>query len=163
MVNKSRAGLADDYLTRQQRALADAVDADGGTGDGGRSFRLAEHLAAEGGVHRSDVLAATALFLAYTAFREGNVDAALGFARRLRGLDPDSVQLVFHLMRLEVGREQGWLPRPQYDELMAYAWRENRLDLALRAGDIQARDVGPGQAPTGWWARLERNLCPLLA
>ncbi|WP_326565822.1 hypothetical protein VSH64_28620 [Amycolatopsis rhabdoformis] len=163
MINTNRVELHDDYLVSQQRALAEAVESDGGAGEGGRSYRLAEHLAAEGGVHRGDVLAATTLFLAYTAFREGNIDAAQGFARRLRGLDPSSVELVIHLMRLEVGREQGWLPRAQYDDLLAYAWRENRFDLAQRAGDIQARDVDPGAAPVGWWAELERNLCPLLA
>ncbi|WIX82178.1 hypothetical protein QRX50_16165 [Amycolatopsis carbonis] len=163
MTNANRVDLADDYLTSQQRALAEAVESDGGFGEGGRSFRIAEHLAAEGGLHRSDVMAATALFLAYTAFQEGNLDAAQGFARRLRGLDPGSVELVFHLMRLEVGREQGWLPRTQYDDLLAYAWRENRFDLAQRAGYIQARDVDPGAAPVGSWAELERTLCPLLA
>ncbi|MGW4486425.1 hypothetical protein ACWEOE_21570 [Amycolatopsis sp. NPDC004368] len=162
-MNVNTIHLQNDYLTSQRRALAEAVESDGGAGEGGRSFRIAEHLAAEGGVHRSDVLAATALFLAYTAFREGNLDAAQGFARRLRGLDPSSVELVIHLMRLEVGREQGWLPRAQYDDLLAYAWREDRFDIAQRAGDIQARDIDPGAAPVGSWAELERTLCPLLA
>ncbi|HWD03966.1 MAG TPA: hypothetical protein VG674_16105 [Amycolatopsis sp.] len=161
MTGKHRAVPVEDYVTQQQRALAVAVLTEGAAGDGGRSFRLAEHLAAEGGLPRSDILAATTLLLACAALGAGDVGAAQGFARRLRGLDPDSVELVLHLLRLEVGLEQGWLARAHYDELMAYAWRENRFDLVLRAGDIQARDVDHEAA--GWWRELERNLCPLLA
>jgi hypothetical protein len=148
------ASRGEDYLTRQQRALAEAVVA----GAGDRSFRLAEHLAAEGGVRRSDILAATSLFLAYRAFRDGKTDEAKRFMTRLREQDRDSIKLVRHLVRLEAARAKGWLPKAQYDELLSYAWREKRFDLVLRAGKIESRDV----ASTGSWAELERKYNPLL-
>jgi hypothetical protein len=148
------ASRGEDYLTRQQRALAEAVVA----GAGDRSFRLAEHLAAEGGVRRSDILAATALFLAYRAFRDGKAEEAQRFMARLREQDRDSVKLVRHLVRLEAARAKGWLPKAQYEELLSYAWREKRFDLVLRAGKIESRDV---DSPGGW-AAVERKYCPLL-
>ncbi|MDT8911641.1 hypothetical protein [Amycolatopsis sp. PS_44_ISF1] len=148
------AAEGEDYLTRQQRALAEAVVA----GAGERSFRLAAHLAAEGGVRRSDILAATALFLAYRAFRDGKAELVPGFLTRLREQDRDSVKLVRHLVRLEAARAKGWLPRAQYEELLSYAWREKRFDLVLRAGRIEPRAV----EPVGGWAALEREHCPLL-
>jgi hypothetical protein len=148
------ASRGEDYLTRQQRALAEAVVA----GAGDRSFRLAEHLAAEGGVHRSDILAATALFLAYRAFRDGKAEEAQRFMARLREQDRDSVKLVRHLVRLEAARAKGWLPKAQHEELLSYAWREKRFDLVLRAGKIESRDV---DSPGGW-AAVERKYCPLL-
>ncbi|WP_328603986.1 hypothetical protein OG943_28425 [Amycolatopsis sp. NBC_00345] len=148
------ASRGEDYLTRQQRALAEAVV----EGASDRSFRLAEHLAAEGGVRRSDILAATALFLAYRAFRDGRAEDVQRFLTRLREQDRDSVKLVRHLVRLEAARAKGWLPKAQYDELLSYAWREKRFDLVLRAGKIESRDV----AATGGWAAVERDFCPLL-
>ncbi|MFF0145244.1 hypothetical protein ATK36_4767 [Amycolatopsis sulphurea] len=146
------SAVCGDYLTRQRCALATALR----QGRGKRSYQLAEHLAAEGGVHRSDVLAATTLLLACRAVRDGDTEAASRFTRRLRGLDKGSVELVHQLMWLETGREQGWLPRARYDALLAYAQRENRFDLVRRAGSIQARE----DAPSGWWADLEHQLGP---
>ncbi|GAA3573085.1 hypothetical protein GCM10022222_66710 [Amycolatopsis ultiminotia] len=152
MVHDSGSVVRADYLSRQRYALAQAMR----QGRGKRSYQLAEHLAAEGGVHRSDVLAATTLLLACRAVREGDSEATKRFTRRLRRLDKGSVELVHQLMWLEAGREQGWLPRAQYDALLAYARRENRFDLARRAGSIQAREA----APSGWWADLEQRLGP---
>ncbi|WP_020665105.1 hypothetical protein [Amycolatopsis benzoatilytica] len=145
----------DDYLTRQQRALAETVR----RGRSKRSFQLAEHLAAEGGVNRSDVLAVTAFFLAWRAIRQGDTAAARQYARQLRGLDRGSIDLARQLVRLEAGREQGWLPRVQHDELYSYAWRENRPDLLAKASLIQPRDV----PAAGWWADLEQSLSLLPA
>ncbi|MBB4688671.1 hypothetical protein [Amycolatopsis jiangsuensis] len=152
MVQDSGSAVRGDYLTRQRHALAGALR----HGKGKRSYQLAEHLSAEGEVHRADVLAATTLFLACRAVREGDAEAATRFTRRLRRMDKGSVELVHQLMWLETGREQGWLPRPQYDALLAYARREKRFDLALRAVPIQAREA----EASGWWAELEHQLGP---
>ena len=140
----------DDYLTRQQRALAETVR----RGRSKRSFQLAEHLAAEGGVRRSDVLAVTAFFLAWRAIRRGDTVSANRYARQLRGLDRGSIDLARQLVRLEAGRELGWLPREQHDELFSYAWRENRPDLLAKVSLIERRDV-PAEV---CWEDLERSL-----
>jgi hypothetical protein len=140
----------DEYLTRQQRALAEMVR----RGRTKRSFQLAEHLAAEGGIRRPDVLAVTALFLACRAVRLGDTAAARRFAGQLRGMDRDSIELARQLMRLEAGREQGWLPRKHHEELFAYAWRENRSDLVAKVVRLPSRDV----PAVGWWVDLERKL-----
>ncbi|WP_033288670.1 hypothetical protein [Amycolatopsis jejuensis] len=144
----------DDYLSRQRQALAETLH----HGQRKRSFQLAEHLAAEGGVHRSDILAVTTLFLAVHSVRAGDFEAAQRLAGELRSLDRSSVDLARQLFRLETGREQGWLPREHYDELLAYAWRENRPDLVAKVVALQPRDV----PPAGWWADLERCLTALL-
>ncbi|EFL10603.1 predicted protein [Streptomyces sp. AA4] len=140
----------DEYLIRQQRALAEMVR----RGRRKRSFQLAEHLAAEGGVRRSDVLAVTALFLACQAVQRGDAAAVQRFSSAFRSCERSSMDLARQLMRLEAGREQGWLPRAHYDELFSYAWRENRPDILVKASLIQPRDV----PAAGWWAEMERNL-----
>jgi hypothetical protein len=98
-----------DYLTQQMRALADAVSAVGPGGDGAQCFRLAEHLAAEGGVHRDDIMTATAALLAMTTWCEGDVVAARRFAVQARAYGRDSRELVANLLRLETGTDQNWL------------------------------------------------------
>jgi hypothetical protein len=134
---------SDDYVTRQTRTLAEAVRAEGARGVGTRSFQLAEHLAAEGGVHRGDVMVATALLLSVVAWCDGEVEAAERFARNLRRYGDDSLELVFHTLRLETGRDRGWLPRADYDALMEYVRREGRADMAARARVIVPRDLDP--------------------
>ncbi|MGW5746096.1 hypothetical protein [Amycolatopsis sp. NPDC003861] len=127
------AGLSGgDYVTRQIRALADAVRREGAGGVGTRSFQLAEHLAAEGGVHRGDIMTATATLLAMTAWCDGEVEAAVRFAELAGEHDEESRELVTHLLRLEAGADRGWLPRDQAEALLEYARRERRGDLATR-------------------------------
>ncbi len=133
------AGLSGgDYVTRQIRALADAVRREGAGGVGTRSFQLAEHLAAEGGVHRGDIMTATATLLAMTAWCDGEVEAAGRFAERASEHDEESRELVTHLLRLEAGADRGWLPRDQAQALLEYARRERRGDLATRVAAIAA-------------------------
>src|SRR2546430_8900140 len=78
----------EDYLTTQSRALLRAIQdevaaADAGhVEENGHSLRLAEHLAAEGGVRRQDILAARELLLATSAWFRGNEDVADRFAAR---------------------------------------------------------------------------------
>jgi hypothetical protein len=131
-----------DYVTQQIRALAQAVRREGAGGVGTRSFQLAEHLAAEGGVHRGDILTATATLLAMTAWCDGAADAALRFAELAAGHDADSRELVTHLLRLETGVEQGWLPEAQAEALLAYAHRARRDDLVSRMRAIPASPGG---------------------
>jgi len=127
------AGLSSgDYVTQQIRALAEAVRREGAGGVGARSFQLAEHLAAEGGVHRGDILTATSMLLAMTAWCDGAADAARRFAERAGEHDEDSRELVTHLLRLEAGADQGWLPEAQAEALLAYAQRLDRGDLESR-------------------------------
>jgi hypothetical protein len=108
------------------------VRREGAGGEGRRSFQLAEHLAAEGGVHRGDILTATATLLAMTAWCDGEVEAARRFAERAAGNDEESRELVTHLLRLEAGADQGWLPEEQAEALLEYARRARRGDLANR-------------------------------
>jgi len=138
------AGLSSgDYVTQQIRALAEAVRREGAGGVGARSFQLAEHLAAEGGVHRGDILTATSMLLAMTAWCDGAADAARRFAARAGEHDEDSRELVTHLLRLEAGADQGWLPEAQAEALLAYAQRLDRGDLESRLRAIAgARDGG---------------------
>ena len=127
------AGLSGgDYVTRQIRALAEAVRREGAGGVGRRSFQLAEHLAAEGGVHRGDILTATATLLAMTAWCDGEAEAARRFAERAGEHDEESRELVTHLLRLETATDQGWLPQDQAEALLEYARRASRGDLATR-------------------------------
>jgi hypothetical protein len=127
------AGLSGgDYVTRQIRALAEAVRREGAGGVGTRSFQLAEHLAAEGGVHRGDILTATATLLAMTAWCDGEAEAARRFAERAGEHDEESRELVTHLLRLEAGADRGWLPQDQAEALLEYARRASRGDLATR-------------------------------
>jgi hypothetical protein len=131
------AGLSGgDYVTRQIRALADAVRREGAGGVGTRSFQLAEHLAAEGGVHRGDILTATATLLAMTAWCDGEAEAARRFAELAGEHDEESRELVTHLLRLEAGADQGWLPQAQSEALLEYAHRARRSDLATRVRAI---------------------------
>jgi hypothetical protein len=131
------AGLSGgDYVTRQIRALADAVRREGAGGVGTRSFQLAEHLAAEGGVHRGDILTATATLLAMTAWCDGEAEAARRFAELAGEHDEESRELVTHLLRLEAGADRGWLPRAQAEALLEYAHRARRSDLATRVRAI---------------------------
>jgi hypothetical protein len=135
------AGLSSgDYVTRQIRALAEAVLKEGAGGVGTRSFQLAEHLAAEGGIHRGDILTATATLLAMTAWCDGEAEAAGRFAELAGEQGEDSRELVTHLLRLETGADQGWLPREQVEALLEYARRARRSDLALR---LRAIAVAP--------------------
>ncbi|WP_410565294.1 hypothetical protein [Amycolatopsis sp. cmx-4-61] len=127
------AGLSGgDYVTRQIRALADAVRREGPGGVGTHSFQLAEHLAAEGGVHRGDIMTATATLLAMTAWCDGEAEAARRFAERAGEHDEESRELVTHLLRLEAGVDRGWLPQEQVEALLEYARRERRGDLATK-------------------------------
>ncbi|WP_103349252.1 hypothetical protein [Amycolatopsis sp. CA-128772] len=121
-----------DYVTQQIRALAQAVRREGAGGVGTRSFQLAEHLAAEGGVHRGDILTATATLLAMTAWCDGEAEAARRFAELAGEHDEESRELVTHLLRLESGADQGWLPEEQAEALLEYARRARRGDLATR-------------------------------
>ncbi|WP_245805130.1 hypothetical protein [Amycolatopsis australiensis] len=125
-----------DYVTRQIRALAEAVRREGAGGVGTRSFQLAEHLAAEGGVHRGDILTATATLLAMAAWCDGEAEAARRFAERAAEHDEDSRELVAHLLCLEVGAEEGWLPQERAEALLEYARRARRGDLASRVRSI---------------------------
>ncbi|MFJ9786442.1 hypothetical protein ACIRSS_43200 [Amycolatopsis sp. NPDC101161] len=125
-----------DYVTQQIRALARAVRSEGAGGVGTRSFQLAEHLAAEGGVHRGDILTATATLLAMTAWCDGEAEAARRFAELAGENDVESRELVGHLLCLEVGAEEGWLPEEQAEALLEYARRARRGDLALRVRAI---------------------------
>src|SRR3954452_4240631 len=110
-----------DYVTNQSRALLEAVQAEGPTWSGARSFQLAEHLAAEGGLHRGDIMAATAFWLAVAALDAGQEDVAEQFAKQMRGYGRDSLDLLVQIIRLETGSDQGWLPKDQLDGLIAYA------------------------------------------
>ena len=131
------AGLSGgDYVTQQIRALADAVRREGAGGIGTRSFQLAEHLAAEGGVHRGDILTATATLLAMTAWCDGEAEAASRFAELAGEHDVESQELVTHLLRLEAGADRGWLPQAQAEALLEYARRARRVDLATRVRAI---------------------------
>jgi hypothetical protein len=130
-----------DYVTQQIRALAETVRREGAGGVGTHSFQLAEHLAAEGGVHRGDILTATATLLAMTAWCDGAADAALRFAELAGEHDDESRELVTHLLRLEIGADQGWLPQAQAEALLEYARRVRRGDLVTR---VQAMETGPG-------------------
>ncbi|MEU0532620.1 hypothetical protein [Amycolatopsis tolypomycina] len=125
-----------DYVTGQIRALADAVRREGAGGVGTHSFQLAEHLAAEGGIHRGDIMAATATLLAMTAWCDGEAEAARRFAERAGEHDVESRELVTHLLRLEAGADRGWLPQEQVEALLEYARREHRGDLASRVRAI---------------------------
>lgn len=125
-----------DYVTQQIRALAQAVRREGAGGVGTHSFQLAEHLAAEGGIHRGDILTATATLLAMTAWCDGEVEAAGRFAELAAGNDEESRELVTHLLRLEAGADQGWLPEAQAEALLEYARRARRGDLATRVRAI---------------------------
>lgn len=133
-----------DYVTQQIRALAEAVQREGADGVGTRSFQLAEHLAAEGGVHRGDILTATATLLSMTAWCNGAADAALRFAELAAGHDAESRELVTHLLRLETGAEQGWLPEAQAEALLKYARRARRSDLVSRVHAMPAAPASPG-------------------
>ena len=131
-----------DYVTQQIKALARAVRREGAGGVGTRSFQLAEHLAAEGGVHRGDILTATATLLAMTAWCDGEAEAACRFAELAGEHDEDSRELVTHLLRLEAGADQGWLPQEQVEALLEYAQRARRDDLALRVRAIAGASRG---------------------
>jgi hypothetical protein len=131
----------EDYVTVQSRALLEAVQVEGAKGVGTRSFQLADHLAAEGGIHRGDITAATSLMLSVLARCDGEVEAAARFAQKFRSCGRDSIELVVHTWRLETGRDKGWLPRPQYDALMKYVKQEGRSDMALKALLIEPRDL----------------------
>ncbi|MEQ0560085.1 hypothetical protein ABJI51_13440 [Amycolatopsis sp. NEAU-NG30] len=124
--------MAEDYVTRQIRELAQSVRREGPGGEGTRSFQLAEHLAAEGGIHRGDILTATATLLAMTAWCDGEAEAARRFAERAGEHDADSRELVTHLLRLEAAADRGWLPADQAEALLDYARRARRGDLATR-------------------------------
>lgn len=126
-----------DYLTRQVGALLEAIREEGPVGEGRRSFRLAGHLAAEGGFHLGDILAATAQLLAVHAWNNGYLGAAELLTRRMRDFGAESVELVRYLVRLETGWEQGWLPHADRDELIAYARRVRRADIEERAQAIE--------------------------
>ena len=125
-----------DYVTQQIRALARAVRSEGAGGVGTRSFQLAEHLAAEGGVHRGDILTATATLLAMSAWCDGEVEAARRFTELARRHGQDSRELVGHLLRLETGVDEGRLPEEQVAALLEYARRARRGDLASRVRAI---------------------------
>ncbi|KZB86054.1 hypothetical protein [Amycolatopsis regifaucium] len=125
-----------DYLTRQVGALLQAIREEGPVGEGRRSFRLAGHLAAEGGFHLGDILAATAQLLAVHAWNNGYLAAAELLTRRMRDFG-ESAELVQHLVRLETGCEQGWLPREDREALIAYARRAERPDIEQRARAIE--------------------------
>ncbi|NBH07602.1 hypothetical protein [Amycolatopsis sp. SID8362] len=131
-----------DYVTQQIRALAQAVRREGAGGVGTRSFQLAEHLAAEGGVHRGDIMTATATLLAMTAWCDGEAEAACRFAELAGENDEDSRELVTHLLRLEAGADQGWLPQEQVEALLEYARKARRGDLALRVRAIAGAPRG---------------------
>jgi hypothetical protein len=133
----------DEYVRLQSRALLDAVLAEGAGGVGKRSFQLAEHLAAEGGIHRGDILAATSLLLAITAWCDGEADAADRFARRMREQDRDSVELLEHTLHLEMAWDKGWLSKAEYDGLIAYARRAGRPDMEQRARALGPRELRP--------------------
>lgn len=132
--------MAEDYLTQQARALVEAVRSEAPDGAGTRSFQLAEHLAAEGGVHRGDILTATSVLLAISAWCHGAPDAAAEFAERAHDHGAESRELVFHLLSLEAGWEQGWLPTSEHDALLEYARRARRPDLETRVRAIERRD-----------------------
>lgn len=126
-----------DYLTRQIGALLEAIRQEGPVGEGRRSFRLAGHLAAEGGFHLGDIMAATAQLLAVHAWNAGYLGAAELLTRSMRDFGAESAELVQHLVRLETGCEQGWLPREDRDDLIAYARRVRRSDIEQRARAIE--------------------------
>jgi len=131
-----------DYVTQQIRALARAVRREGAGGVGTRSFQLAEHLAAEGGVHRGDILTATATLLAMSAWCDGEVEAARRFTELARRHGQDSRELVGHLLRLETGVDEGRLPEEQVAALLEYARRARRGDLASRVRAIAGTTRG---------------------
>ncbi|WP_370962950.1 hypothetical protein [Amycolatopsis sp. cg9] len=131
-----------DYVAQQIRALAQAVRREGAGGVGTRSFQLAEHLAAEGGVHRGDIMTATATLLAMTAWCDGEVEAARRFAELAGENDEDSRELVTHLLRLEAGADQGWLPQEQVEALLEYARKARRGDLVQRVRAIAGASRG---------------------
>lgn len=137
-----------DYVVNQSRALIEAVQVEGPAGTGVRSFQLAEHLAAEGGLHRGDIMAATAFWLAVTALDAGEPEVAERFAEQMRGYGADSVELLAQTVRLETGLDQGWLPRDQFDGLIAYAEREGRADMITKARVITPREL-PAVSPGG--------------
>lgn len=126
-----------DYLTRQIGALLEAIREEGPVGEGRRSFRLAGHLAAEGGFHLGDILAATAQLLAVHAWNNGYLAAAELLTRRMREFGAESVELVQYLVRLETGSEQGWLPQDDRKDLIDYARRARRPDIERRAQAIE--------------------------
>ncbi|MFI5591278.1 hypothetical protein ACIA5G_39930 [Amycolatopsis sp. NPDC051758] len=138
-----------DYLTTQSRALLRAIQeevaaADAGhVEENGRSLRLAEHLAAEGGVRRHDILAARELLLATSAWFQGNEEVADRFAARMHRFDPSSKELLCHLMLLETGWDLGWLPLQEHQKLLEYARAVGRPDIELRAGKITPLVVHP--------------------
>ncbi len=129
-------GAGQDYLTRQIGALLDAIREEGPLGEGRRSFRLAGHLAAEGGFHLGDIMAATAQLLAIHAWQAGYVGAAEALTRRMQEFGAESAELVEQLVRLESGAELGWLPRDEREELIVYARRAGRTDIEKRAQQI---------------------------
>ncbi|WP_410601080.1 hypothetical protein [Amycolatopsis sp. lyj-90] len=130
-------GAGQDYLTRQIGALLEAIREEGPVGEGRRSFRLAGHLAAEGGFHLGDILAATAQLLAVHAWNNGYLGAAELLTRRMRDFGAESAELVQHLVRLETGSEQGWLLREDREALIDYARRAQRPDIEQRAQAIE--------------------------
>ncbi len=130
-------GAGQDYLTRQIGALLEAIREEGPVGEGRRSFRLAGHLAAEGGFHLGDILAATAQLLAVHAWNNGYLGAAELLTRRMRDFGAESAELVQHLVRLETGSEQGWLLRGDREALIDYARRAQRPDIEARAQAIE--------------------------
>ncbi len=130
-------GVGQDYLTRQVGALLEAIREEGPVGEGRRSFRLAGHLAAEGGFHLGDILAATAQLLAAHAWNNGYLAAAELLTRRMRDFGAESAELVQHLVRLETGCEQGWLLREDREALIDYARRARRPDIEQRAQAIE--------------------------
>ncbi|HEY3690559.1 MAG TPA: hypothetical protein VGL46_09665 [Pseudonocardiaceae bacterium] len=143
-------GWDEDYVTRQSRALLHAIQeeaataADNGLSDGtARSRKLAEHLAAEGSIHRHDILAARELLLATSSWFRGNEDIADLFAHRMRKFDPSLRELLCHLMLLETGWDRGWLPAAEHSALIAYAQAANRPDIEIRAAKITPLFVHP--------------------
>nr|WP_246481604.1 hypothetical protein [Amycolatopsis umgeniensis] len=117
--------------------MLEAIREEGPVGEGRRSFRLAGHLAAEGGFHLGDILAATAQLLAAHAWNNGYLGAAELLTRRMRDFGAESAELVQHLVRLETGSEQGWLLQGDREALIAYARRAQRPDIEQRAQAIE--------------------------
>ena len=71
-----------------------------------------------------------------TAWCDGAADAAGRFAELAGECDEESRELVTHLLRLEVGADQGWLPEAHAEALLEYAQRARRSDLATRVRSI---------------------------
>lgn len=111
--------LPDIYETRQGRAMAAALTRAMDTGDLIPAFKLADHIVAESGISRDDVLAAMLFRLSTMASMNGDDDAAeyfrlLSVEHCSQGANRRTVAAAL----LAVGIRTGSLPAVQYDRLV---------------------------------------------